>query len=346
LRRILFGLALSALDWVASAAAADSVLLASRRAGAVEAIDPDTLETVFRIQIPTMTESVTSDPYGQRLFLRANRGPETGCCALFALDLQSMRLSFLIEPAQFVMAAGPRLFTQRGNVGIEVFDPRSLDRLPTAKAPGVYRLSASPDGRLVFGISNFPKPSLDLFDAVQGMLISSHALPDKSSLAGAWLGRQYFLLTVESAQARLWAVNSDGEPARAVSLDGIPGCDQSPYDIVASGNRLVIYSRFGLKLDGCATAAGFVVTDPLTGAVTDRLAANLRFRQMVAGSDGRYLYGLDVGSPAWRQVRIVKIDAATGQILAEKNLDSDVWYLTAGAIPHESQGNLNLTAIP
>ena len=90
---------------------------------------------------------------------------------------------------------------------------------------------------------------------------------------------------------------------------------------------------------------GFVITDPTTGAVMDRFARTLDFRQMVASPDGRYLYGLDVGSPAWRRVRIVKIEARTGQVVAEKSLASDVWYLTTGQIPDEIRGHLDLAAI-
>jgi hypothetical protein len=66
---------------------------------------------------------------------------------------------------------------------------------------------------------------------------------------------------------------------------------------------------------------------------------------MVASPDGLYLYGLDVGSPAWRRVRIVKIEARTGQVVAEKSLDPDVWYLTTGQIPDEIRGHLDLAAI-
>jgi hypothetical protein len=116
--------------------------------------------------------------------------------------------------------------------------------------------------------------------------------------------------------------------------------------MIASGGRLVIYDQFGLKSDGaCAVLGGFVVTDPSTGTVTDRFASDMSFRQMVGSSDGLYLYGLEVGSPAWRRVRIVKIEARTGQVVAEKSLDPDVWYLTTGQIPDEIRGHLDLAAI-
>jgi hypothetical protein len=349
-RLVLLAIAISALASAATAAAGDSVLLASRRGGWVEAIDLETLETVSRVRVPAMTESVASDPSGQRLLIAAPGGPGKGCCALFALDPRSLQLSFLVEPAQFATVTAGRLFTQRGNVGIEVFDPRNLSRLPTVKVPGMYRLRASPDGRLLFGIKTWPQPSLDVFDALQGSLIASRTVPSASNLAGAWLGQQYILFAVQSGQASLWPFSpGHGDLVQGASpaLSGsFPDCPSTPYDVVAAGDRLVIYGQFGLKSDGaCAVPGGFVVADPNTGAVTDRFAANLNFRQMVAGSDGRYLYGLDVDSPAWRQVRIVKIDAVTGQIVAEKNMDPDVWYLTTGSLPREMQGRLDLVAM-
>ena len=345
MRLIPLAVAFSALASAANAAAADSVLLASRRGGWVEAISLETLETVARFRVPAMTESVASDASG-RLFVAAPRSPQTGCCTLFALDPQSMQLSVLVEPATSATVTAARLFTQRGNVGIEVFDPQTLSRLPTMKAPGVYRLRASPDGRLMFGIANFPHPSLDLFDAVQGTLIARQAVPDGSSMAGAWLGQQYFLLTVQSGQAKLWPVSPDHAGlGAAVSLSSsadFPDCPSAPYDVVASGGRLAIYGQFGLKSDGeCAVPGGYVVADRASGVVTNRFASNPRFRQMVAGPDGSYLYGLDVGTPAWRAVRIVKIDAATGQVILERSLDPDVWYLTAGWVPHAMRGHLD-----
>ena len=75
MRYIPLVVALSALALAASVGAADSGLLASRRGGWIEAIDPKTLETVSRIRVPEMSESVASDTSGQRLFVAAPRNP-------------------------------------------------------------------------------------------------------------------------------------------------------------------------------------------------------------------------------------------------------------------------------
>jgi hypothetical protein len=340
--------AVSALISAANAVAADPVLLASRRGGWIEAISLETLETVSRVRVPEMTNSVASDLPGQRLFLTAPSNHSKSCCALFALDPQSLQLSFLVQPALSAIITSSGLFTQRGSVGIEVFDVQSLQRLPVIKAPGVYRLRPSPDGRLLFGITNFPQPALDLFDAAQGLQIASQPLPRASHSAGAWLDRQFFLFILQQpGQAMLRSVSNGGQLGQAVPLSvsgSLPDCQEAPYDVIASAGKLVIYPQFGGKGDSnCTAPGGFMVADPATGAVMERFSST-RFNQMVASPDGRYLYGLEVGSPAWRQVKIVQIDSATGRVTAQKSLAPDVWYLTTGRIPQEMLGHMDLSA--
>src|ERR1700719_2415144 len=93
-------------------APADPVLLASSRGGVVEAISPDTLETTSRIRLSGPVESVSSDPGGRRLFLALplKENPR-GCCALYALDLPSLDLTFLIQPAMHATATVDRVLT-------------------------------------------------------------------------------------------------------------------------------------------------------------------------------------------------------------------------------------------
>ena len=330
------------------AAVLDRVLILSRRAGWIEAIDPETLATISLIRVPSMTESVASDPSGRRLFVAAPASTGKGCCALFALDLFSMQMSRLIEPAQRAIVTGHRLFTQRGNVGIEVFDTQSLSRLPTMKAPGIYRLQASPDGRLLLGTTSWPEPALDLFDAVNGVPIATRSVPGASSLTGVWVDRQYYVLTVQAGSATLSRVNTEpfgfdrsvALPLPSIATDCVP-----PYDLVAAGGRIVIYPQFGLKEPfPCGASGGFLVVDPASGSTSAPAITQSHFRGLVAGFDGRYLYGLEVGSPPWQQVRIARIDASSMQIVSSRNLDPDVWYLTTGFIPGELKGKLDLVA--
>jgi hypothetical protein len=335
----------------AHCALADSVLLASRRAGAIEAISLETLETVARVRTPRLTESVASDPSGLRLFVAAPREPQGSCCALFSLDPPTMRLTELAWPAQGATVTANNLFLQRGSVGIEVIDLRILKPLAKIATRAHYELRASPDGRLLFGIEHGPQVSLALFDVARGSTVATQMLPEGANLAGAWVGRQYFLFSTLAGQARVQPVSSEtSQTGGVVSLSpaiSFASCVDYPVDAIAAGVKLAIYAQFGLTSDGiCTGAGGFALADPVSGAASAHLASGFKFRQMVASDDGAYLYGLDVGKAEWRDVRIVKVEAATGKVAAEKKLEPDVWYLTKGAIPTAMAGRLDLTALP
>ncbi len=319
------------------ASAADSVLLTSRRGGWVEAFDPATLVTVFRASTPANTESVAADPSGARLYLSAPKSPGESCCALYAMDVDTLHLTYLNYPVLRATPSSGRVYMQRGNVGIESFDSSSLERRPTWKTTGVYDLQPSPDGRRMFGLARFPSPSLDLFDAVRGAQIASQPLPGNEAMAGVWVGERYYLFEAPSGRASLRTVGlEDAKLGPAVPLapaSGFPDCEPAPYSVIAAGSKVAIFAGFGLKSAGvCRLPGGYALADPDTGAVLGRFAPAMHFRQMVASEDGRYVYGLDVGDVAWKEVRIVKLNAATGQVLAERTLEPDVWYLTSGTL--------------
>lgn len=346
-------MALSAAVLLTGAHSAESgggaVLLASSRGGWVEAIDPLTLATVSRIRTPEMTESVASNADGSRLFVAAPRVNPKGCCAIYALDPASMILTPFEWPAQAVTIAGGRVLAQRSNRGIDVFDAHTLQPMTPLDGSGFYRLRASPDGRSIFGVKFSPEPTLDLFHADTGQRIVSHVLPAGASLAGTWIGGDYYLFEVESDAARLHHVRSDNgqfeETVASAAPEAFPVCQETPYEIVTAGVKAAIYAQFGLKASGaCASPGGYAIADPAIRSISPRVATRLYFRQMVAMEDGQYLYGLDAGAEPWQQVRIVKLDAATGAVVAEKKLAANVWYLTTGRIPDSMQGRLDLTA--
>ncbi len=323
----------------AAASAADPVLLTSRRGGWIEAFDPATLATVFRTSTPANTESVAADPSGTRLYLSAPKNPGEGCCALYALDLATLHLMYLNFPVLRATPSAGRVYMQRGNVGIESFESSTLERRPTWKAPGVYDLQPSPDGTRIFGVTNFPSPSLDLFDAAQGARIASQPLPRNQPIAGVWVGEQYYLLQVQGGRPTLRSVGLEDAklgpavPLAATSGFPFPDCEPAPYSVIAAGKKVAIFAGFGMKSDGfCNLAGGYLLADPETGTVLGRLAPAMHFRQLVSSDDGRYLYGLDVGDKAWKTVRIVKLDAVTGNLITERTLEPDVWYLTSGTL--------------
>jgi hypothetical protein len=157
------------------------------------------------------------------------------------------------------------------------------------------------------------------------------------------------ILSIRHGQATLRPISpDDGQPGPVVRLSvsgSFPDCPEAPYDMIASAGKLIIYPQFGGKADNdCKGPGGFAIVDPTTGLVADRFDSN-RFSQMMASSDGRYLYGLEVGSPAWRRVQIVKMDAA-GRVIERRTLDPDVWYLAEGRIPQQMLGHMDLSASP
>ena len=337
MRVVLLAVPLALLTSVA-AFTADRVLLTSRRGGWIEAFDPATLATVFRTSTPANTDSVAADPSGTRLYLTAPKNPGEGCCALYALDLDTLHLTYMNFPVLRATPSSGRVYMQRGNVGIESFDSSTLERRPTWKAPGVYNLQPSPDGTRIFGLTNFPSPSLDLFDAVQGARIASQPLPRNQPIAGVWVREQYYLLQVPGGHPTLRTVGlEDAKLGAAVPLaptsGPFPDCGPAPYSVIAAGSKVAIFAAFGLKSDGfCNLVGGYVLADPNSGAVLGRFAPTMHFRQMVSSDDGRYVYGLDVGDNVWKAVRIVKLDAVTGNLIIERTLEPDVWYMTSGTL--------------
>lgn len=181
---------------------------------------------------------------------------------------------------------------QRGNVRIESFDSSTLERRPTWNAPGVYNLQPSPDGTRIFGVSDFPSPSLDLFGAVQGARIASQPLPPNEPIAGVWLGEQYYLFQAPGGRPTFRNVGlKDAKFGPAVALAPgfpFPDCALAPYSVIAAGSKVAIFAGFGLKSDGfCNLGGGYLLADPETGGALGRFAPAMHFRQMVSGEDGR-----------------------------------------------------------
>ena len=136
-------------------------------------------------------------------------------------------------------------------------------------------------------------------------------------------------------------VNSD-QPGQ------LPGAD---HKLLAAGSRLFLFEIFGSTLDrrrACGNVAGGVYRiDPLSGAVLGHFAPLFHFWQLIAGRDGRTIYGLDAGDADWRtMVRLVKIDAESGAILAERALAADVWHFTLAELSMSlvPTGEINVVA--
>jgi hypothetical protein len=320
-----------------------AVLAASRRAGYVEFYDPTSLQTIGRIRVGALAESVVASPEGHRLFVaQALPADEHGCCALFALDLSTRSLCPLIEPALegAVSPDGPTVFVNRGSVGIDLIDTTTSLRNGKMEGPGNYceRMFPSPDGRWVFAATMWRGPSLDIFDLAERRLVRRLKTPGAESLSGAWIGEKFYLYAQYLEAGRLWQVTSDTTelgPGVSVTISGLSSCSKIPalMTMIATRDRIFVYEPFGFKLDrlnecGNSILGGSYALDPSSGDVIAHLSPSLYFMRLVACNDNHELIGLDARGP----VRLVKLDSKTGNILAERILEEDVYNLAVANI--------------
>lgn len=333
-----------------------AVVLAIQRDRQLHILDAQTLEPLGRIRVHNLADGVQARTDGRMLFIRQADTPAgNGCCALFALDLTTLEMCRLIVPAvqSVPLTSNGRVFNQRGNAGIEVFDAASLERLPTIAAPGIYNLLPSPDGRWLFGINRFLGTTLDVFDALAGTFIRQIPvrLPDgegghdpQGAVTGAWLGERFFLFASEEGNGHLWTLGPEteelGSPAPvsfAAPELADPRARAGLGMIVPSGDRLLLYDGRAWwgkeeRVPG-APGAGLFVLDPESATVTTRLTDDVEFAQVVTDGDWS-LFGLDAGDPRQsRPVRLLALDAQTGTVRAERTVPTDVWRIAAATIP-------------
>ena len=328
-----------------------TVLLAVHRAGRIEVLTPDTLQTLGTVEVPPLADRVASGSGGM-IFLRAGLAPDfKGCCALYALNLKTRNLTNLLSPAVAVVLTpdGEHVISQRGNVGIEVFNARTLEQeasIPHSIAPGVYGLCFSQDGHLLFGASNFHAPTIDLIDFGERKLVRRLSLPrDVTIVGGACVGSDYYLYGQRKASGELWQVHADtNEMAAPVSLNfpnEAPECELHDQGLVGADGRLFLLELFGSKGDrrarncGKGVPGGILLIDPQTGSIKAHWASDFHFAQLIPGPDSTELYGVDVRDTTWRSVGLVRLDAATGRVLAQRELVPDVWSIGLATIPAE-----------
>jgi hypothetical protein len=226
-----------------------------------------------------------------------------------------------------------------------VFDARTLRRLPTVAAPGVYELHPSPDGRRLFGTNNWPELSLDMVDVERGTSERRLVLPvqntgDHSGVAldGTWLGEQFRLVSRSEAGLQLWSVTpktTDLNDPVAVTMKAGDRVPVSP-DVLAVDNSLGLYQPLGwwFRFDHSAESpGGLFIIEPATGHVTVHLWPDITFARIILGTDGAPLFGLDAGAPdGTRPVRLLALDASTGAVLRERELANDVWSIAAARL--------------
>lgn len=181
-------IALSILCFAAAGFAEDrQVVLAAAHAGRIEVFDAETLEPLGAIAVQKPLESVAPSPDGRRLYVaQENPNSPDHCCGLFSLDLETHNACLITAPAKFATPSpGGRFIYTQGREGVDVFDATTLNRQPAMKGNGAYNLQPSPDGHWLMGISNSPKPQLDIFDLNSKALAHQVEIP-MGPAAGAW----------------------------------------------------------------------------------------------------------------------------------------------------------------
>jgi hypothetical protein len=323
------------------------VVLAISRAGHIEMFDSRSLARLGTMRVNQPAESVHASPDGRRLYVAAGSEPtKDECCGLFSLDLETRQMCLLASPAMFGLPSsdGSYLFTQRSGGSVDVFDGESLKRLPGMQAPGVYSLHPVPyDRRHLFGVTNFPKPSLDVFDVEHARLERRLALP-AGPVTGAWVGDRFVVFHYDGHGGELWRVsqwNPTLPSATQVHLPDLEGdCDEPMLLMLAGGRaRLFLAEAFGFKVDrrsACAGAArgGIFAIDPTTGSVDYRIAEWAHVNRMKVTPGGTELYVLDSSGPGQpAEMHLLRLDAWTGRILASRELPAGTWNLALAQIP-------------
>jgi hypothetical protein len=339
------------------------VVLAVQRNHRLHVFDADTLEPLGQVVgLNNLLEHVSVSPNGRTLYLaQAATVDGNSCCALFAFDLSTREMCYLIEPAMESVPSpdGRWLFAQRGSVGIDVIDvtarirARTIETFDKSRARenrdqlplrGSYALYPSRDGRWMFGITLWQKPSLGIFDLSSHTMVRELPIPVSR---GAWVGSQFYLHENAGRQARLLAVNPEmtelGPPlpitgsTRELTAAQLP----SSAHMIATDDRLLVYQPFAqwlIRDVDAVRSPGIFVIDPASGGLTAHLAPLLQFAQVVAGIDGQRLYGLTPeGSPDNVRndlpPRLLAVDSRTGAVLAEQQLGPDAWHLAVARIP-------------
>jgi len=343
---------------VATAAFAENplVVLAAARAGRIEVIDAATLEPLGTIGVSQLLESVTASPDGHRLYVAQENPSAPGeCCGLFSLDLETHNMCLLAAPALFGSPSpdGRVLFTQ-GDQGVDMFSARTLNRITTMKAPGAYNLQSSPDGRWLLGMTNSPKPSLDIFDLRSRALARQLPIP-AGPATGAWAGNRYYIFSYGArGTGRLWDVQPEDTelpPAKRIQLpDLYSGCNEPvPLMLAGAPDRLFLAEAFGFKVDrrsACPDTplGGIYVIQPSTGYVS-HIAESVHVNRMVASQDGHDLYVLQSSGRRSKGgdslLRIETRNGTSSQVL----LQTGDWNLALAHIPMAlvPRGNVRAT---
>lgn len=320
------------------------MVVAAARAGRLEFFDAS-LAPVSSIGVHQQVESVSASPDGRRLYVAQESIQNSGsCCGLFSLDLQTKKMCAIDSPAMFGVPSpdGRFLFTQ-GKRGVDVYDAGTLTRVTTMKAPGAYNLQPSADGRWLLGVTNSPKPSVDVFDLKSGALARRIPVP-AGPATGAWAGARFYIFSYgEPGQGRLWSMKPEDHELseeKPIALPDFHGKCDEPVLLMVTGaqDRLFIAEAFGFHVDRrgrCPDEAlgGVQEFFPSNGNLF-ALAPTAHVNRLAASPSGRDLYVLEAGGQGYQSnPRLLHVDTMTQRILQSVFLDQGEWSLTLARIP-------------
>jgi hypothetical protein len=300
----------------------NSYILAVRRSGAIEIIDPASLTTLGRIHFDFPPKSsglngVSASADGTMLYVEgpAPSGPAAGgCCVLYSIDLATMETRQVAD------------------------EPGTSSRRAFATSNGVtHRLPATNRG-----VPRSPGGIVVVYDPAQASVLQDAAPPglgQPSRPNGIWMGDRFLFYATkdDGSAARLWSVSPDasqlGEALSVEPFTKVPGCSSSAETgLATAAGNLFIYETFGWKLDRRTRCSGVPggawVLDPATGTLLAHIAGNFYFSELVADRETGELYGLSLDDPNWRSgVKLVRIDAEDGTVLQSRLLEPDFWRI-------------------
>jgi hypothetical protein len=331
-----------------------NMILAASRMGAVEFIDPATLETVSRIRLLLPPDSVgingvAASIDGSTLYVD---GPfpatPDGCCALYSIDLATLDAKL----AATIPGSPSRLgFVVSGGL---MYRTAALTAAGTLQDWSENLFYPSPNGRWLLGIRNFRGPALNVYDVAGGRIsrrLDPQGLKGECGVTGTWSGeRFYFYAYNHEGAARLWTVSPDEwELGDGVPVMAPAGCSAPHLDsIVVSAGRLYAYEAFGYKIDrrnACTDElpGGAWTIDPATGQLSGQVAPGLHFSMLIPDHGGSDLYGVSAESSTWSEpAKLVRIDGRDGRVIQSRPLGSGYWRITTAPLRIVPQGDVRL----
>ncbi len=334
-------------------------ILAERRGGVIEVIEPATLRTAgelhFDVRNTAGLNGVASTADGTTLYVEgpiAGSPPEAGnCCFLYAIDVATLRTA---------KAAGIRgthsrdAFVNSGGIMYRANEISSVDTIATRSLDEYY---FSSDHHVLFGIHRFQQLVLDVFDLNDGSVtrrMAPERLKNDGFASGAWSRDKFYFYVAQNDGARLWTVSPESTqlgPGVTVEPFGLCQREFCPKEIVTAGEHLFVYERFGSKADprdvgGAKIPGGVWLLDPQTGKLLRHDAPNLHFTTLIPDRTEPTLYGVAAegtsGAPQ-APVELVRIDARDGHTLASRPLDVDYWWIAEASLRSVPSGEIKVT---